>query len=793
MKNLKQTLLTGLLLLTFCASTLAQAPKRIVGYFAYYENTNRIQWDKITDLNYAFGRPENDGSITMQGWQFANIVTTANSNNVDVYIALGGANQSYGFNEIIKTQAAMDKFANEIKGLIDQYDLAGVDLDWEFPEANQGQGMLQMVKTIRNVIGNNKKISIAATPLSFNAAGLINELEPYIDYYNIMAYDDSDAANHSSMEFTKSAIEFWVNKETGKGVPREKLVLGVPFYGKGTAGDIFYRDIPDAFADVDTYGTYGFNGRVTIRDKADLTLEEGLNGIMIWEIAQDKLDQYSLLSVINDVYNGKSRCLLPNIGEDRSLCDVTSINLDAQISGNYSYSWTKDNNNFPGTSATNSVTEEGEYCVVVTDNSGSCLDKHACAVVRGVSDIEVKNGETCGTGTVDLNVVTAGDYEWFTAESGGSAVHAGSSFTTPTISTTQTYYIEKKTINGVIGESTNTTYGWFHDYTLAQNKQHYMKFDAKQDIIITEGTLFIGLVEGAATFTVYDSDTVTVIAEQTLNVLDIDENNNGKVVFNLELHIPQGENYFLSLRNSTNSRIFLDNQQPGGSKTYAYPYVLTDLFEAKSHIAPWGEDHFMYVGIYDIKVQSEPGCGRVPVEAKVNTGCILPTLDIIKPTNNQAYNEQNVDIEVNVNDADGTVVKVTASIISKTNFTTVATITLSGSNNVYTGMWIPTDLGEYFVEIEVTDNDGNKAKDQVTISIDAITGISQILDPQEFYLNADFSMLTVPEAGDFEIYSVAGTLIFNSSTYSKQINVAHLNSGIYIIRLNNKIGRFLKR
>lgn len=791
----KKLLLLSLFLFSVVFNSFGQTPSRIVGYYAYYENANRIQWDKITDLNYAFGRPENNGSITLQGTALQGIVTTAAANNVDVYIALGGANQSYGFNEIVKTQAGMDAFATSINNMINQYGLAGVDLDWEFPEAHQAAGMLQMIKTIRAKIGNNKKISIAATPLSFNAAGTPSEIEPYVDYFNIMSYDDSDAANHASMEFAKAGIEYWSNKVSGKGIPREKLVLGVPFYGKGEWGDIFYRDIPDAYADVDTYGTYGFNGRVTIREKADLTLEEGLNGIMIWEICQDKLDQYSLLTVINDVYDNKERCKLPDLGDSQTLCGVPSVGLDAGITGNYGFSWTKDNGTFNGTSNTNTVTEQGEYCVEVTDNSGACTVKESCLLVRDVSDIQVENGSVCQQGTVDLSVLSAGDYEWFNDKTGGSSFHTGSNYTTGSITSDQTFYVEKQQISGFVGESNYTNYGWFNDYTVAASKDHYLQFDAEQDIIITSCTAYFGLVENEVTFTVYASDKTTIIDEQTFPILEIDEDNNGQVDFVLDLHVPKGDDYYLSLRKSTNTRIYIDNQQPGAGITYSYPYVLNGLFEGKAHIAPHGSDVYAYIGMYNIGVSSEASCERVPVTATVNSNCILPTMTIIKPTANQIYNLENVDLEVDVNDADGTVVKVVANIIRKSNLQTLETIVLTGNNNSFTGTWVPTDVGEYYVEFEATDDDQNKKKEQVSIVVATIIGTDELnLEALSVYPNPVENFLNVKTEGKIQsikVLDINGKVVFQ--TISSSSNVSHLSSGVYCVKVNTENGNYMTK
>jgi GH18 family chitinase len=83
------------------------------------------------------------------------------------------------------------------------------------------------------------------------------------------------------------------------------VVLGVPFYGRSLKDrhsrafkNIIAGD-PDA-AGKDISGEFGYNGFVTLREKA-LRLARNLgSGIMIWQIAQDAPGDTSLLNAIFD-------------------------------------------------------------------------------------------------------------------------------------------------------------------------------------------------------------------------------------------------------------------------------------------------------------------------------------------------------------------------------------------------------------------------------------------------------------------------------------------------------------
>ena len=59
-------------------------------------------------------------------------------------------------------------------------------------------------------------------------------------------------------------------------------------------------------------------------------------------------------------------------------------------------------------------------------------------------------GSRCGTGTVSLSATgCAGTYNWYAASSGGASLAATAAFTTPSISTTTTYYVDC-TVSGCV-------------------------------------------------------------------------------------------------------------------------------------------------------------------------------------------------------------------------------------------------------------------------------------------------------------------------------------------------------
>ena len=120
------------------------------------------------------------------------------------------------------------------------------------------------------------------------------------DFVNIMSYDATgtwtDAGEHSSYQQALDDLEFYV----GKGVAKDKLVLGAPMYGYcwGSCGNgqsklyVLYKDILAKFPDaanadwIDSNGTkYSYNGTATMAKKTTLAAQYG--GLMLWELGGD--------------------------------------------------------------------------------------------------------------------------------------------------------------------------------------------------------------------------------------------------------------------------------------------------------------------------------------------------------------------------------------------------------------------------------------------------------------------------------------------------------------------------
>ena len=127
-----------------------------------------------------------------------------------------------------------------------------------------------------------------------------------------MSYDHhgSQHGPHSTFEHAQGDTTFW--KEQQK-IAANKLLLGVPFYGRrlGEDGSIDYRQWSEQVEvtdDINEADGYFINNHELIARKVSYAREQGLGGVMIWELGHDRVDGRGLLRTIggNTNSSGKS-------------------------------------------------------------------------------------------------------------------------------------------------------------------------------------------------------------------------------------------------------------------------------------------------------------------------------------------------------------------------------------------------------------------------------------------------------------------------------------------------------
>ncbi|ORY74485.1 glycoside hydrolase [Neocallimastix californiae] len=164
--------------------------------------------------------------------------------NLRTVITLGGAFISENFKYFLSNPETLDKAAKGIKKAMTDYGFDGVDIDWEMPENTTESGyLLDFVKKIREYIGNSKILSLSVHFVSSNYYGYIKRYEPYLSWFNIMSYYyngywnrysgynsplNKPDKNLNDSSYGDKSVENFMKE----GVPANKLVLGIPFFGQ---------------------------------------------------------------------------------------------------------------------------------------------------------------------------------------------------------------------------------------------------------------------------------------------------------------------------------------------------------------------------------------------------------------------------------------------------------------------------------------------------------------------------------------------------------------------------------
>jgi chitinase len=292
---------------------------KIVAYMPSYKDPATIDDNKykmITHLLYAFINPNasGDGSLNtvLQPTRFTAVIAKAKSFGVKTGISVSGDKAIFA--TIAASAAARTKFTAQVLAFVKSNNLDGADIDWEYPtaaDASADNFVLLMKELSEALHPEGKFLSAAVTPGVYAGNiknGIKPEVFPYIDFLNLMQYDGpnydtAEPLNHASMKLTQKSLDVFL---TEKGLPKEKAVMGIPFYGENAAGSsIAYRDIETSGANVylnlaTVNGVdYGYNGIQLIWQKAQLAKEKA-NGIMFWEFSFDSNSSKSLIRAAND-------------------------------------------------------------------------------------------------------------------------------------------------------------------------------------------------------------------------------------------------------------------------------------------------------------------------------------------------------------------------------------------------------------------------------------------------------------------------------------------------------------
>ena len=314
-------------------------------WYGRFQELTKVDYESIDIINYSFAQIAQDeaGKWYIDGrLNRLSSFAPAKEKGIKICLSLGGWHDDSSFWDIYakaaKTEESRIAVANAILDVIKEYNLDGIDMDWEYPKSTDKTNFTLLMKQIRDTLkAYNKDLLVtAAIPAGdwITSRFDLAKLNDILDYFYIMTYDLDDGmnCNHlSSLSDAKDSVSFFIKNKVAK----EKLVIGSAFYGriyegvsdngKGGLGERasskdetsfdnikenylsrlgkgvtkYYDEEAEAYYLYDSennqFITYEDTESVT--DKWNYVIDSGIGGLMYWSYENDKSN--TLMTAIN--------------------------------------------------------------------------------------------------------------------------------------------------------------------------------------------------------------------------------------------------------------------------------------------------------------------------------------------------------------------------------------------------------------------------------------------------------------------------------------------------------------
>jgi len=220
-----------------------------------------IDAHSLTRVNYAFANIKDGRMVTgfaSDEQNFAYLTALRKQNpSFTVLVSVGGWLWSNNFSDVSLTPQSRSLFIQSVMDFLLRYDLDGLDIDFR---SEDGHNFTKLLKELRDQFDQETAkthrrlyLTIAAGASSdYLAHTEMKQVQKLVDTVNLMAYDyvepgDEPLTGHHSPLFTNPAdvrnysSDASVRAFEEAGVPADKILLGVPFYGH-VWGDVADRN-----------------------------------------------------------------------------------------------------------------------------------------------------------------------------------------------------------------------------------------------------------------------------------------------------------------------------------------------------------------------------------------------------------------------------------------------------------------------------------------------------------------------------------------------------------------------
>lgn len=310
----------AILLMTLCSIS---AQKVVIAYtYAGKRNVPLPDPTYLTHINYAFAHVNDsfDGLRIENPKRLRKVAgLKRKKRDLKVILSVGGWG-SGNFSEMAADSVLRQRFCDDCRRTVRKFKLDGIDIDWEYPgtsvakissSPNDTHNYTLLMRDLRAALGPDKILSqatvCAAKYIDFAA------VEPYVSYTNAMTYDLGNPPYHNTPLYWSEYVNpgsmpahDGIQAHLSCGIPPEKLVMGLAFYGHRSKG--FPRKVHISRAHLldgytyhwdekamvpyltsDTTGklVLGFENEKSLRTKCRYILEHGLLGAMFWSYEGD--------------------------------------------------------------------------------------------------------------------------------------------------------------------------------------------------------------------------------------------------------------------------------------------------------------------------------------------------------------------------------------------------------------------------------------------------------------------------------------------------------------------------
>jgi chitinase len=327
--------------------------KVVLGYYPSWKqaafDVAKIRWEDLTHINHAFTKPDAEGNLIVPpDYLYPELVAAAHARGVKVVMSMGGWENCDGFAPTAADPAKRQKFFGQILDFCKTNGYDGVDIDWEFvSNAEERENFTAFVKEL------SARLKAQSPPLLLTAAVpsdgywgqwiAYEDLAADFDFISFMTYDYhgewTDHAGHNSPLYSCEAdacgsVDATFNYALSRKIPKEKIVLGIPFYGRSFEAEGLYKKATkygyygygetaaleemgwrynwDFCAQVpylrspDGYTILCFDDMRSVYRKCRYVLDKGVAGVIVWEITEDSVNGVPhLLNVVGAAFGAR--------------------------------------------------------------------------------------------------------------------------------------------------------------------------------------------------------------------------------------------------------------------------------------------------------------------------------------------------------------------------------------------------------------------------------------------------------------------------------------------------------